>query len=189
MEFTEIFNEFPTIETKKVRLRQLRPEDAGDVFNYYSNEKVFRYLDWYGPETLEKCIKLINLWNKGYIDGWIIRFAIADKATDQVIGTIFLNSFEGKRCEVGYELSESHWHQGIMSEAIEAVLSLGFNQLEMVRIQAFVNSDNVPSKGLLKKFNFKEEGLLRQYECHCVTGKCTDMFIYGLINPKFNQES
>lgn len=185
MDFTKIFKEFPEIETLKIRLRKIRLEDAPDLLEYYSNEKVCRYLEWNGPETLERSYEVIERWNKGYRDGWIIRFAIADKATDKIIGTIFLNSFEGKRAEIGYELSEDCWHQGIMSEAMRGVLSLGFSQLGLMRIQAFVCAENTASKGILKKFNFKEEGYLRQYECHYVTGKCKDMYVFGLLNTEF----
>ncbi|MGV8981489.1 GNAT family N-acetyltransferase [Clostridium sp.] len=185
MDFTKALKEFPVIETQKIRLRKLSFEDAPELVKYYSNKTVYRYLDWNGPESLEKSYEIIKTWNQGYIDGWIIRFAIADKITDQIIGTIFLNEFEGKRAEMGYELSEDYWRQGLMSEAIHEVLSLGFKQLGLVRIQVFVCDENIASKELLKKFNFKEEGHLRQYECHNITGKCKDMYVYGLLNTEF----
>lgn len=186
MNFTKVLKEFPVIETEKIRLRKLKGEDAPELLKYYSNEQVFRYLDWNGPETLERSYEVIRIWNQGYIDGWIIRFAIADKVTDKIIGTIFLNEFQGKRAEIGYELSESYWRRGIMSEAIKEVLSLGFNKLDLVRVQAFVCEENIASKDILKKFNFREEGHLRQFECHSVTGKCKDMYVYGLLNTEFN---
>lgn len=185
MEFTKLLNEFPIVETTKIRLRQLKEDDALDLMEYYSNEKVYKYLDWNGPESLEHALKIINIWNKGYENGRIIRFAIANKETDKIIGTIFLTEFEGKRAEIGYELSEEYWRRGIMSEAINEVLSLGFNKLGLVRIQAFACDENVASKEILKKFNFKEEGYLRQFECHNITGKCKDMWIYSLLNTEF----
>lgn len=185
MDFKNKLKEFPVIETKKIRLRKLKLEDASEVLKYYSNEMVYRYLDWNGPETLEGSLKMIKMWNKGFDDGWIIRFAICDKVTDKVIGTIFLNEFEGKRAEMGYELSESCWRQGIMSEAIHEVLLFGFKQLGLTRIQAFVCKENIASKDILKKFNFTREGFLRQYECHNVTGKCNDMYVYGLLSTEF----
>ena len=172
-----MLKEFPVIEGEKIRLRKLKLEDANELLKYYSNKNVYRYLDWNGPETLERCYDVIQIWNKGYIDGWIIRFAIADKATDKIIGTIFLNEFEGKRAEIGYELSESYWRKGIMSEAIHKVLSFGFEKLELVRIQAFVCEENIASRYLLKKFSFKEEGYLRKFECHAVTRECKYMYI------------
>ncbi|WP_032121221.1 GNAT family N-acetyltransferase [Clostridium amazonitimonense] len=185
MDFKKVLKEFPVIESEKIRLRQLRLEDAPELVKYYSNKNVHAYLDWNGPETLEKGYEVIKIWNRGFNDGWIIRFAIADKVTDKIIGTIFLSEFQGKRAEIGYELSENYWGQGIMSEAMQKVLSLGFNQLGLVRIQAFVCGENIASKEILKKFNFKEEGYLRQFECHSVTGECKDMYVYALLNTEF----
>ncbi|KPN94638.1 GNAT family N-acetyltransferase [Lysinibacillus sp. ZYM-1] len=182
MNFTQLFGtSFPTIQTERIRLRKLKPEDAPTLYNYYSNENVYRYLDWNGPESIEKSNDVINIWNEGYEKGWIIRFAIADKVSDEVIGTIFLSEFVGRRAEMGYELSEEYWHSGIMSEAVNEVLSIGFNQLGLVRIQAIVAEENIASRSLLTKFHFKEEGYLRQYECHSVTGECRDMLIYSLV--------
>jgi [ribosomal protein S5]-alanine N-acetyltransferase len=187
LDFAKVLKEFPVLKTDKILLRKLRLEDAPALKRYYSNENVYRYLDWNGPETLERSFEIINLWNKGYDEGWIIRFAIADKVTDEIIGTIFLNEFEGKRAEIGYELSENYWRRGIMSEAIREVLSFGFNQLGLVRIQALVCAENVASTEILKKFEFKEEGCLRLFECHSVTGECKDMWVYGLLNTEFQK--
>lgn len=72
-----------------------------------------------------------------------------------------------------------------MSEAVEDVLSIGFNQLGLVRIQAIVTDENIASKKLLTKIYFKKEGCLRQYEYHGVTGECKDMLIYGLLQTEF----
>jgi len=190
MNFTELLGtSFPKVQTERIILRKLKLEDAPALFNYYSNENVYRYLDWNGPETLERSYEVIHFWNEGYDKGWIIRFAIANKETDEVIGTIFLSEFTGKRAEMGYELSEEYWHRGIMSEAVREVLSIGFNQLDLVRIQAIVTEENIASKQLLSKFNFKEEGCLRQFECHSVTGECKDMLIYSLLNTEFSKKN
>lgn len=187
MNFKSTFKEFPIIETKKVRLRKLNEADAEELFKYYTNEMVYRYLDWNGPSSIEDSLDIIRWWNEGYEKGSIIRFAIAEKETDKIIGTIFLADFEGKRAEIGYELSEECWHRGIMSEAINEVLALGFNKLGLTRIQAFACEENIASKEILKKFNFKEEGCLRSFECHNVTGECKDMYIYGILKSEFQK--
>lgn len=182
----KILHEIPTIESKTVVLRKMQINDAEQLHQYYNNENVYQYLDWNGPSSAAHAEEIIQRWNKGFENGWIIRFAIADKKTDKIIGTIFLNNFEEKRSEIGYELSEEYWNKGIMSEAMGLVLNLGFHKLGFVRIQAFVSPQNVASKQLLIKFGFIEEGYLRQYECHSVTGECKDMYIYSLLKNEFD---
>ena len=117
-----------------------------------------------------------------------MRFAIAEKESNRIIGTIFLGSFEGKRAEIGYELSEDYWKKGIMSEAMKEVINIGFNQLALTRIQAFFCEENIASKNILEKFGFNEEGFLRQYEYHEVNRECKDMYIYSLLKGEFSYE-
>lgn len=186
MNLVKVLKHIPTIESTKITLRKMEDKDAYDLFQYYNNENVYQYLDWNGPESVEDAGKIIKIWNRGFEEGWILRFAIAEKATNRIIGTIFLNNFEGRRAEVGYELSEGYWKRGIMSEAIKEILNLGFNQLGLTRIQAFVCEENIASKHLLQKFCFYKEGYLRQYECHSVSGKCKDMYIYSLLKEEFS---
>ena len=186
MDIVQLLKDIPTITNEKITLRKMQENDAYDLFQYYHNENVYRYLDWNGPESLEDAKRIINIWNKGFLEGWILRFAIVENQTDRIIGTIFLNSFEGRRAEVGYELSEDHWKRGIMSEALKAILELGFTQLGLNRIQAFVSEENAASKHLLKKFSFQKEGYLRQYECHSITGECKDMCLYALLKEDFS---
>lgn len=186
MNLVKVLQDIPTIETTKVTLRKIKNEDAYDLFQYYNNENVYQHLDWNGPESTEDADRIIRIWNKGFEEGWIIRFAITEKITNKIIGTIFLNNFEGRRAEIGYELSEDYWQKGIMSEAMKEVLKLGFKQLNLTRIQAFVCEENIASKHLLKKFNFQEEGYLRLYECHEVSRECKDMYIYAVLKNEFS---
>lgn len=137
MNLVKILQDIPTIETKTVTLRKIKTEDAYNLFQYYNNENVYQHLDWNGPESTEDADRIIRIWNKWFEQGWVIRFAITEKITNKIIGTIFLNNFEGRRAEIGYELSEDHWKKGIMSEAMKEIINLGFNQLGLTRIQAF----------------------------------------------------
>lgn len=51
------------------------------------------------------------------------------------------------------------WRRGIMSEDLREVLLLGFSQLGLVRIQAFVSAENVASKELLKNSTSKKKAI------------------------------
>jgi len=181
MDFSVCFGDFPSLVLDTCKLRRIAVGDADFLHGYYNNPNVYRYLDWNGPSSKEHAIEMINHWNRGYAEGWIIRFGIADKETDELIGTIFLNGFDGRRAEVGYELSERHWKRGIMSDALRAIIDLGFTSLGRTRIQATVCAENAASANLLVKHGFEFEGVLRQYEEHYVTKEVKDMRLYSLI--------
>jgi len=48
-----------------------------------------------------------------------------------------------------------------MHQAVEAVIEFAFNSLDLHRIEADVDSENIPSIGLLEKLGFVREGLFR----------------------------
>ncbi|MFJ7919207.1 hypothetical protein ACIQ6U_05540 [Lysinibacillus fusiformis] len=59
MKFTKLLGmSFPTIQTEQIRLRKLKRDDALSLYNYYSNENVYCYLDWNGPESIERSIEV-----------------------------------------------------------------------------------------------------------------------------------
>jgi len=60
---------------------------------------------------------------------------------------------------MGYWLARSQTGSGLMTAAVKALISQGFQQLELNRIQARVATGNYPIQAVLKK-----EGVLRQAE-------------------------
>lgn len=173
----------PTLELKKVRLRPIREADAPALYAYYSQKAVHQYLNWYGPASVEDAARIIHLWQAMFEEGRLLRMGIADKETDALIGTIFLGAIEGRRADIGYELSPEYWGRGIMPEAIEAMVRIGFDALNLARVQALVHLANINSAISLEKTGFEREGLLRAYETHVATGEVWDMFIYARISP------
>lgn len=111
--------------------------------------------------------------------------AIEKKSKPELIGTISLFSFyeESRRAEVGYILSRSYWGSGIMSEALKAILKYAFLDLNLNRLEADIDPDNVASAGLLKKMGFQLEGLLK--ERWIVSGQVTDTELYGLLRKNY----
>ena len=74
-----------------------------------------------------------------------------------MIGSICLWNFSADKtvAEVGYALNPQFHNQGIMSEAMEAVLKLGFEDYDFEEIVAFTHYGNKSSKKLLEKHDFE----------------------------------
>ena len=60
------------------------------------------------------------------------------------------------------EVNRAFWRQGIMTEAMSAILTYAFSELGLHRIEAVVDDVNEHSKGLLLKLGFTHEGTLRK---------------------------
>jgi RimJ/RimL family protein N-acetyltransferase len=83
--------------------------------------------------------------------------------------------------ELGYWLGETHWGRGIMTEAVVAITAYGFEQFDLLRIEAEVFSRNPASMRVLEKAGFEREGWLRQRVTK--DGETMDVAVYALLSP------
>ncbi|ANY71724.1 GNAT family N-acetyltransferase [Paenibacillus ihbetae] len=173
---------FPILETERLHLREITPDDAPAIFRCFSDQEVTRY---YGQEaftTLEQAEQLIDLFAKNRLERRGIRWGIELKDRKGLVGTIGFNAWapKHKRAEIGYELHPDYWRQGYAREAASAVLSFGFQQLGLDRVGAVVFIDNKASHALLIRLGFEMEGVLRKYIHQ--NGKSYDTNVYSLIH-------
>jgi len=60
-------------------------------------------------------------------------------------------------------LEDEFMNKGFMTEAFKPILHYGFTSLNLNRIEACVNPHNEASLSIMKKFDFKQEGHLREH--------------------------
>ncbi len=137
--------------------------DAEAVFEIFSDEEVLRYYDLEALSTREQALELIERQNALFQSKAGVRWGITLKTEGPVIGTCGLRLASSFCGEVGYDLARAYWSQGIMTEALRAVLRFGFGRVGLHRIQAHVMIGNTASDRLLEKLGFQLEGVLRQY--------------------------
>lgn len=83
----------------------------------------------------------------------------------QAIGGIGLQEKEDifrRNMELGYWLGESYWGRGIITEAVIAVTSYGFNNFDVERIYASVFESNPASMKVLEKAGYVLEAVLKR---------------------------
>lgn len=166
MNVDTVFATFPEFETARLRLRPLRRADAAALFAVLSDEKVTEFYDDEAFTEVAQAEEQIDSWNEGFRARRCVRWGIARREDDRVIGSCGYYGFHGwhDRASIGYELARPFWRQGIMSEALRAIVHFGFGRIGLNRIQAVVMPDNQASIGLLGKLGFCREGVLRAYE-------------------------
>lgn len=159
-----VFDFFPTLETPRLILRRIEDADAADLFAVFSDAAVTEHYDLYTFEELDEAYDLVEYFEESYQQERQIRWGIARREDGRVIGTCGFVALYEHRGEIGYELGSAYWGQGYMREALQAVLKLGFETLELNRIEAMVLPQNRASAALLRKLGFTEEGTLREYD-------------------------
>ncbi|MFB6182162.1 MAG: GNAT family N-acetyltransferase [Candidatus Magasanikbacteria bacterium] len=179
------------LTTERLKLRELRMDDAEILADLINNINITKNLAVVphpydkkdAEEFIEKCIE-----QKEEEPRSDYCFAIEEKDSSNFLGTISIGK-KDKDEEVGklgYWLAEKYWRQGYMSEALEKVLELGFDELDLRRIEAKVYTDNIASQKLLEKFDFKREGVQREAQKVEATGDIKDNIFYGLLAENFD---
>ena len=88
------------------------------------------------------------------------------------------------RAEIGYALARKYWGQGLMTEAVRAMLDYGFNLLRLNRIEARCDVENIASWRVMEKAGMKFEGVLRQNIF--LHGRPRDARMYGILREEWS---
>ena len=148
------------IETKRLILRPFRQSDLRDFNEYASVPGVGEMAGWKHHETIEKTQEILDMFIKEDKT-----FAIVFKKNNKVIGSLGVekygledkltefNGYYGR--EIGYVLSKDYWGKGIMPEAVGAVISYLFNDLNLDFLTCGYYDFNNQSKRVQEKCGFK----------------------------------
>lgn len=143
-------------ETERLILRTITEYDAVEIFSIRSNLEINRFLHRIPPKNSFEALDFILNIKRKTLNKEILFFGISCRTQPQLLGTICLWNFSEDReiAELGYELLPNYHGKGLMSEAVAFILKFGFQQLNLNKIEAFTNKNNVNSISLLGKFNF-----------------------------------
>ncbi|PIF46815.1 ribosomal-protein-alanine N-acetyltransferase [Chryseobacterium sp. 52] len=144
------------LETERLILKDINESNVEDILKIRSNEVTNQFVRRNSPKTNYDALQFILTIKEKTQNNQTVYFGISYKNQPNLIGTICLWKFteDRKTAEVGYELLPDYHRKGIMSEALNAVLDYGFNELHLQEILAFTNKFNENSKGLLLKHHF-----------------------------------
>ena len=176
-----------TIETKRLILRPYSMQDAEAMFvNYANDPEVTKFLTWEPHGKIENTVALLAEWVPKYDDMSQYNWGIVLKQSQEIVGGIgAIDIVENDmRCEVGYCVSKFCWGQGIMSEALAAVLGFLFTRVGFNRIQAKHDLNNPASGRVMEKNGMKREGVLREFFLNKDIGPC-DLALCSILKSEY----
>ncbi len=169
------------LETRRLRLRPLREDDAPALLALFSDPRVMRY--WSTPPWtgLEQAHATIAQDRESMAAGEHLRLAVTRRDDPKLIGTCTLFHWvpSCRRAEIGYALSPAHQGNAYMDESLRALLRFGFTTMQLNRVEADIDPRNEASARTLERLGFRREGLLRQR--WVVNGEVSDTALYGLL--------
>jgi RimJ/RimL family protein N-acetyltransferase len=186
MSIDAAFTNFPSLTTSRLFLRQILPSDAESLFAILSDEETMEFYGHEPHQSLNETKDLIRQIEERYARKEALRWGITLKGKDRLIGSCSLFHFdEGFDCaETGYDLNRAFWGKGVMTEAMSAILTFGFSELGLHRVEAVIDIANERSKNLLLKLGFTYEGNLR--ERFPFRGHFLDEHFFGLLKDEWH---
>ena len=184
------------LETDRLLLRRLLPQDAPQMYENWANDPaVTRFLRWEPHKSPAETRELLSAWAELYPNPDYYQWAMVEKATGQVFGSISVYNallgepqqkakwpgldLSGGIWEPGYCIGQKWWGKGLTTEALQAVLQFGFDTLNLNRIEAQHESDNPASGRVMEKAGMIHEGRLRQRVYN--KGRYADVELYAIL--------
>lgn len=153
------------IETQRLLLRPFTLEDATAMYhNWASDPVVTKFLMWPTHASEEVSRMVLSDWVSHYGEESYYQWAIVPRDFGQPIGSIAAVHIHDRvgKAEVGYCIGKKWWHQGIMTEALGAVIDFFFEDVGANRVEACHDPNNSHSGAVMAKCGMTYEGTHRQ---------------------------
>lgn len=169
------------LATERLRLRPHNADDAEWLHELYSQPDVARYLldePWTAEVTHDKLTERLA---KTDIDGGTGALALVIEHDGVPIGDIalWLTDHEHRQGEIGWVLNPAHGGQGFATEAVRAVLALGFDHYRLHRVTAQMDARNSASAALARRVGLRLEA--HHVQDWFSKGEWTDTLIFARL--------
>ncbi|WP_299397113.1 GNAT family N-acetyltransferase [Pelagibius sp.] len=124
----------------------------------------------------------LKAYNQEWRQGTGFSFLVYRLGDSGLMGGVTLSNVRrgvAQAASMGYWIGERFARQGYMTEAVLAVVEFAFEELGLHRIEAACLPHNDPSRSLLLKVGFRQEGYARQYLR--INGKWQDHLLFELL--------
>jgi RimJ/RimL family protein N-acetyltransferase len=151
---------FPPLETARLLLRCVALKDAAETSSLMTSE-VSRWLaSWPFPFTKAMAENHIQGMRTAAVQATALPYAILLKEGRKLAGWVILTkeALDLRRGALSYWLGQPYHGRGFAREAITAVLSTGFEQLDLAVIEAGAQPGNVGSLAVMRTCGMAEAG-------------------------------
>jgi [ribosomal protein S5]-alanine N-acetyltransferase len=162
--------------SEKILLRKFDRNDVDAFYTWASDPEVTQHMTWETYSTKEEAENFLIEVVEGH--PWFRAICFEGK----VVGSITLTPGKGIyacRADMGYVLAKDFWGKGIATAAVIKAIKSGFEELNIHRIEAFVDPANNASRRVLEKSTMSCEGLFKNYMLF--KGVVRDRYVYATI--------
>ena len=136
----------PILETERLTLRPFREEDVAPFFQLSQDPDVMRYVGDRRVPTLQETWRAVA----GWLGHWVLRgygqWAIEERSSGSLVGRAgIINPADWPGPEVGYLLGRDWWGRGYATEAAQAAMDWGFEQIGFDELISLIDPANTAS--------------------------------------------
>jgi len=177
----------PFLEGKLIFLRGLCSEDANDRYpQWFNSDDINKYNSHHRhPYSRTEAISYIEALLD---DRTKLVLAIVDKETNRHIGNVALQDISNinRSANLAIIIGEKEfWGKGIAVEASCLIISHGFFELNLHRIDAGTSAENASAIAWLEKLGFVREG--RKRRALYKNGRYHDVVEYGVLREEWEE--
>lgn len=151
-------------EATRVLVRPVEKGDLPALMAVNGDEETTRFLPYAAWRTLADAEAWLTRMRALEAGGTARQYVVVGRDEGRAIGTclIFRHDEGSRRAELGYVLARTHQGQGLMREALTALIDGAFGPMNLRRLEAEVDPRNVASTRLVEALGFTREGVLRE---------------------------
>jgi [ribosomal protein S5]-alanine N-acetyltransferase len=103
----------------------------------------------------------------------------------EILGNVSLKNISHSMgyAEIGYGVAEEHHGRGIATASVKLLVDKVFKETTLRKLVAFVHDKNRPSRRVLEKVGFRQEGFLREH--YVINSKPADEILYSLLKHEW----
>lgn len=183
LDLSQTFADFPVLRTERCILREPTMDDLSDLFAFWSNPQVNRYLGRPPTATMVEAERKLHDRLNAYHNQELVLWAIESRDDNRVIGTVVLMHIQlaHHRAELGYELTPEWWGKGLIPEVAGQVVRYAFETMGLHSIEARIDPENIGSRRVLEKIGFVQEGYFRESYYEPAVDRYTDTAVFSLL--------
>lgn len=150
---------FTFIESPRLILRRFADADLRPFLAYLNDPPVARYQSWesYTEQEARAVIEQQKTRSPGEPGQWFT-FALELKETGALVGHVALSVKDERQAEIGFTTARAFHGRGLASEAAARVLDYAFTEMNLRRVTAVTDVENVKSAALLERLGMRREG-------------------------------
>lgn len=175
------------LHTQRLLLRNFAASDLEAFLTYRNDPEVAKYQSWSIPYSREKGEAFIREMQDVHApkQGDWLQLALELKETGALIGDVAfgIKADDIRQATVGFTIASAYWQNGYATEAMTALLDYLFEDVDMHRVIADCDTENIGSWKTLEKLGFRREAYF--VESLLIDGIYTSEYYYGLLQREW----